>query len=41
MFVTETWRQKVIDHQPYFRTCAATHRVVEKKPNIKSTGNSL
>ncbi|CAH1725149.1 retinol-binding protein pinta-like isoform X2 [Aphis gossypii] len=26
----ETWRQKVIDHQPYFKKCSTKHRVVDK-----------
>jgi hypothetical protein len=27
---TEAWRQKIIDHQLYLKTCVAKHRVLQQ-----------
>ncbi|XP_060834801.1 uncharacterized protein LOC132917861 isoform X1 [Rhopalosiphum padi] len=37
----ETWRQKIIDHQPYFKKCSDKHRVVDKKTNVESSENNV
>ncbi|KAL5236117.1 hypothetical protein ACI65C_003527 [Semiaphis heraclei] len=37
----ETWRQKIIDHQPYFNKCSAKHRVIDKKTNVESSENNM
>jgi len=39
--VTEAWRQKIIDHQPYFKKCSAKHRVMDKNANVESSENNL
>lgn len=39
--VTEQWRQKVIDYQPFLKMCVAKHRVVQDKKTESSESNKV